>query len=1449
MRGGTKYFINNQNLFPMLRTDFTKIGALPIWVMSLFFSMLMGTNVHAENSPTALISMACNNSINASVNDDCEVNVTLAMVLEGEDPSIVLEDHYVLEIADYPVNDGSVPGYPAGTITLSEKGEYIASVREINVPNPNSCWGTVTVEDKIAPTLFDNVCDDPDNPCPLWITCDELSDLSSIEFLDENPGLVPTPYVGDNCTAYGDLERSVQVHMLDGGTCEDQEIRIDFTFTDACENSTTVSGYYLVPLIDVSLVAAPLVEPVGEDGKIYLPCGSDVDPESVRDYAYEQLVEYFLYGNPDPSDEDIAFAEEAADHYADLFAYPHVYFDDFFHAFFKPLNDDVCNTATVYNDVFIPVCGEDACPGMGKYLRTWTVYDWCNGETAELSQVIINADQDGPNMDVNDFSVSVDPWNCWANVDFPAPEHLNDKCSDYTTWSVCDEYGLPVDYDDDLGWVAWQLEKGEHTFIYKGEDCCGNVTAQEVTVTIQDNTPPVAVSKQDIVISLTSGPGGEGIAKLFAWNVDNGSYDGCSDVHLEVRRESDACDIDDNLSYNDDGHPHDDNNDEDGGEFVKFCCNDLDENAVDEDGDGYYDYALIKVWLRVWDDGDMDGVFGTEGDNYNETWSYVRLEDKLTPVITCPPDIEIGCEEDCDDLDLVGKATAFASCSDLLTDYKDIERHIDGCGGGYVKRQWYVVSRPDISCIQTIYKEGVDPGDITIYFPEDDEIDCTDEVMDGHPWWDAGPCDQMAYNLDTDTFYFEEGACYKVLNHWTVINWCTYEPGSPDYPGFEDGYMHHTQVIKIQDFQKPEFASCEPIMLEANDVDDVDEDGVICEIVEPMLTQMASDEGECPSNWIKWVVQLDLWGDWTIDHEWRTDYGPTSDYYIAPTTPGEEVKITIPEDIAGSMITHRVIWKASDGCGNVTTCTQDLMVVDKLSPTPYCVNISSALMDNGEVALWACDFNLGSFDNCSEMEDLRYTFTSTPPEEDPDFIASLGCSAMTFDCDDLNNSADGVISVDMYVWDEKGNSDFCSVTLTLVDNGDFCNGSTGGASRMIAGDVFTEDGIVMQDVEITIDNNTPNYPLTQMTDADGHYAFGDNAVGTDYMVEGVKNDDYRNGVSTVDIVLIQKHILGLQGLESAYKILAADATGDEKISAQDLVTIRQLILGITEEFPNSDSWVFVEAAQQLDYPSPWPINDHVMVEDLNSNMMNEDFIAVKVGDVNNTVILDAQGEADTRGAAIELAVEDRMFQAGERFTVPVRLTEAHDLAGLQFTVQHDGLRLLAIEGEGMTISSGNFAMINDNISTFSWNDIDAASIDGTIFNFIFEATEETSLSSSLTLNSTVTRSEAYVGDYYDVNDIELVFGNNDNEVFALFQNVPNPAKNATQISFVLPQDGQANLSIYDVTGKVVKQITAYYSKGKHTISVSADDIPSAGMWFYTLETDDHSATKRMMFID
>ena len=108
---------------------------------------------------------------------------------------------------------------------------------------------------------------------------------------------------------------------------------------------------------------------------------------------------------------------------------------------------------------------------------------------------------------------------------------------------------------------------------------------------------------------------------------------------------------------------------------------------------------------------------------------------------------------------------------------------------------------------------------------------------------------------------------------------------------------------------------------------------------------------------------------------------------------------------------------------------------DTINPVSYCLGSElTAQLENGSVDINAIDFNIGSFDNCTDADQLRYTFTSTAPEFDPDF--DTRSSRRTFTIADIP-FPNTPIPLDIYVWDESGNNDFCTVSLILLeeDNG------------------------------------------------------------------------------------------------------------------------------------------------------------------------------------------------------------------------------------------------------------------------------------------------------------------------------------------------------------------------------------------------------------------------------
>ncbi len=1405
----------------MFRTDFIpKVGKVPKWVLCIFSSFLLYV------APADAQVMVCDDQVNISLGETCEAMVTVDMILEGENSIPGFDpDDYQIQIEGHP------------SVFVSTPGIYTVTVTEmLGVPPYNNCWGHILVEDKLPPVILDPECQCPegntDPDCQLPEMCIDL-----LAALDENID-VPKPTAMDNCT---DVIVTFQDNVVPGNTCDETIIMRSWIFTAENGNSTTscVHEYRVGKIeLDPTQIVAP-------KQNVALTCGAGYTPADIYQFKYDEYYQANI-GTALDLDDTIQVKSDAND-YALMFSYPVLNG--------IPLYDNICNTVTTYTDDVIPICGS-GCGGNFKVRRTWTIYDWCDPLSIPLTywQLIKAADNTGPTIEVSGFTKSVDPWGCTATFYMPEPEHLYDDCSGIVTYEVITGSGssdIQISYDPNYGYLVSNIGVGSHYLYYRASDCCDNVTTVGVLVDIVDKTPPIAVAKQNVITSLIPDPftgAGNGVAKIYAESIDNGSYDGCGPVKLEIRRTGDFCNRAGNSTYNNDGHIYDDLHDGDNGSYITFCCEDLTENGVDENNDGIVDYSIVKVWLRVWDDGDKDGVYGSAWDNYSETWAHVRVEDKSGPSISCPPDVTILCSQDVHDLALTGQAVAANACGIEVPQYID-EPFTNTCGVGEIRRKWYVNGSPEIYCYQNITVAGSSDVNIEVYFPKDTVIDCTESLSSQKPHWTAGACDLIGYSVETDTFYFEDGACFKILKYWTVINWCTYDPAYP-YLG---GIWSDIQVIKIYDNVAPSVL-CSDAMFEANDYSDSDLDGIVCENNSVMLTASASDNGDCASKWIRWTVQVDLWGDWSVDYTFSSSADPTGPFYVPATSSGESVKITLPEGVPGSMINHRVLWKASDGCGNVKSCTSYFMVVDKKPPTPYCVNLSTALMDNGQVELWACDFDLGSFDNCTSQENLRYTFSSAHPDVDPFYNSALKCSSKLFTCDDVDSlsSTPAIVEVQVYIWDEKDNYDACTVFLTLIDNQGACSGTGSMPLAQIEGSVTTEYGASVEDVQMELVSVLPEYPASDMTDTDGHYAFEDNPMYVNYNVSAYKNDDPLNGVSTLDLVLIQRHILGQEDLGSPYKMIAADINNDQKVSSIDLVELRKLILGVYTDLPNNTSWRFVDSTNGMNPANPWPVDEVRSISGLDHNMMQEDFTAIKVGDVNHSAstLVDNDGASEyDRPESVVLNYADKQFSEGEVVDVVFSASKATALSGMQFTLSAYGLELVSAESGQIPVHENNIAVHESGDITFSWNDISPVSFGDNIFTLRFRAKSDGSLGESLNLSSRVTHAEAYEGTSNTIIPVQLTGRNNSEHNFALYQNTPNPFNDNTTVEFSLPQSMSATLTVYDLTGKSIWSMTSVFEKGLNLVQVNKSDLNVSGVMYYELNAGGYKATRKLIVLD
>ena len=89
--------------------------------------------------------------------------------------------------------------------------------------------------------------------------------------------------------------------------------------------------------------------------------------------------------------------------------------------------------------------------------------------------------------------------------------------------------------------------------------------------------------------------------------------------------------------------------------------------------------------------------------------------------------------------------------------------------------------------------------------------------------------------------------------------------------------------------------------------------------------------------------------------------------------------------------------------------------------------------------------------------------------------------------------------------------------------------------------------------------------------------------------------------------------------------------------------------------------------------------------------------------------------------------------------------------------------------------------------------------------------------------------------------------------FSLHQNYPNPFNPVTTITFELAKSELVKLNVYDVNGNLIKNlINGEKAQGQYNVSWNgvnnAKENVAGGVYFYRIDTDSYSATKKMILL-
>ena len=886
----------------------------------------------------------------------------------------------------------------------------------------------------------------------------------------------------------------------------------------------------------------------------------------------------------------------------------------------------------------------EGCGNNFSFVRTYVVDDQCTGDRALFTQLVRVGDQQ--------TTIATPPEQVQSPLRFTTAAScaavIDTRLTGLTVADVCNGNSrleafvylngdfsteplgpyLTFGTDEAANFTA-PLPVGQHVIRYLGQDSYGAPTLLDIDLEVVDRTSPTAVCRPLTPAFL----GADGRARIPAAALDGGSTDECSAVTFELRRLG-------TTAWR--------------SELLLTCA----------------DPDSVRVALRAVD---------LAGNNRRSCVATVLVRDGVAPNCTAPDAAVLTCRTFAANLppnliatftadpegtgrlldDYFGEATATDNCPEIGVS-QTLSGGLSECGSGRFVRSFTATDGRGLTqplpCRQELV---VTPyTDYTLRLPGDrtyggcGDLPVPEELVSG-----TEGCDLVTATAQTDTLANDGTACYRLRLTYEFINWCEYDGGSdpitlprgaagdvrtdaflhllpgddfdrlddraqldfdavrdngnelaealPDYgSSVRRGYFTYEQQVRIVDDRGPELTLAADVTgVAATD----DCEGNV------LLPFVATDDCATPTLAVAVDVNAaDRNGDDTIT-------GP--DFLLDREVPSTRIAANpiggLTVDIAFLPIgEHLVRIVATDRCGNATVSYRTVAVTDARPPQPQCVpgttvNLVPDPALGGAASVFVADVIAGPAFVCSPTE-VRYGLYRAADAQTAGFTPSATSTSVSFDCSDR-----GANVLRLYALSDRTNlTDYCNVVVEVVaQEPALCAGRDGSISGFLRNQ--TEEPLVGVTVYLTFGQQE----LTTQTNADGFYAFDGLLEGDDYGIFPYYNRDVLNGVTTFDVSRILQYMEEEERHElTPYDLIAADANRSGAITITDLLEIREVLLGIDDDFDDNTSWRFVAADYVFPDPDdPWSeaFPEAVAVDNLSGDHLI-DFVGVKVGDVNGS---------------------------------------------------------------------------------------------------------------------------------------------------------------------------------------------------------------------------------------
>ncbi len=514
--------------------------------------------------------------------------------------------------------------------------------------------------------------------------------------------------------------------------------------------------------------------------------------------------------------------------------------------------------------------------------------------------------------------------------------------------------------------------------------------------------------------------------------------------------------------------------------------------------------------------------------------------------------------------------------------------------------------------------------------------------------------------------------------------------------------------------------------------------------------------------------------------------------------------------------------------------------IDTTPPVVHCLTgiITVPMPKAGCITIFAKDLDRGSVDDMTLAKNLKFYFDGDSSKQ-----------SMTKCCDDFYQarvSDELITELQMWVEDESGNRDYCKTTLIIQDINNYCpdadpQGSVTGSVKNRKGNPVTAT------ISLYKDNNISE-------EVDGS-SFKFNPLPGRFNICARRDDQHTNGVSTADIVKIQRHILGLEPLTHPYLLLAADVNVSSSITASDVSEIRKLILGLNSRFSKVPSWVFIPLDTNFTNPFPTAkfFNSYCKTFDLGMNdLLKIDFNAIKMGDVTENAIVGNLNNNQTRNQQFILNYKNEELN-NDLIITEFNFKQNIELTGIQFTLSFN-----ATEFEFVRIENGNIQLNDDQYSIheidkgkihFAWdrNPLENKnSSSGTLFSIIWKRKTVSDIDMKLYFDPDGV--QALIIDQ-DLNEMNLTLQSsyqNQIQDFTIYNDVNN---HSIQIEGQLFQSSIATYSVLDFTGRVLLQKSFELNEGLFHENISTAVIPVNALYIIKFQTGQYSKSLKFFKFD